>query len=463
MYGPPPDPRQAVIPTSVADEPMAWLACIAVGLALSAVAHFWKRPPQAARAFTFIVGQVTILTAPLAFLIDTHVYGSFPTIDKEGSLLFYMDGVHVRMLTDPLASISDPAAALIGVHVGHLWLSQTLDLLLSPFGAFNAQGMLYLILGWFCAWGLLRALCGDPRVAMALSMPYGMGLHVFRDLNWYTIEKAAIFCIPLYMWTLLCAARGKTRAVLAAAACYAGMCWLNLYLGLVCGVFAASTVASLALAAAAGAAQQETLKRTFAAAAASLLAAMPLAVWQAALMDAGPELATPDAFLWQRAALDSFTLLPLRWNRMELWAALSVPVLAASAAGFVTMARDSRVQLAMITAAVAAALSAGPAPLGGQNSFVNPVYMAARDVIPGFWRVAKPEVFFHVTWMLLIAVAAIRVEAWKPRRKVMAAVYVVIVLTWLTTVRTHPVYPPFTQTVESTLAPSWERGVFQDR
>lgn len=460
MYGPPPDPRQVLVPSSMADEPAAYVVCIAVGIALSAAA-LWRRPPESLRAMTFIIGQVTILTAPLAYLIDTHVYGSFPTIDKEGSILFYLDGVHLRMVADPVASLADPAAALIGVHVGHLWVSQAFDIALSSVGAFNAQGMLYLVVGWFCAWGLLRAACGDARVAMALAMPYGMGLHVFRDLNWYTIEKAAIFCLPLYMWAMIWAARDGRRGVLAAAACFAGMCWLNLYLGLVSGIFAATAVAAIAVAVARGRAQAGTLKRVFAAAAASLVAAMPLAVWQAALMDAGPTLATPEAFLWQRAALDSFTLLPLRWNRMELWAALSLPAVAAAAAGVVTMHRDQRVQLAVVAAAVATTLAAGPAPMGGQGTLTNPFYMAAREIIPGFWRVAKPEVFFHCTWMLILAVAAIRVAAWKPGKVAAAAIYAVIVVTWLATVRTHPVYPGFAEGVESNLAPTWHRGVFQ--
>ena len=44
---------------------------------------------------------------------DTWVYGSYPTIDKAGSMVFYLDGVHLRMLTDPAASLQDlPHASL---------------------------------------------------------------------------------------------------------------------------------------------------------------------------------------------------------------------------------------------------------------------------------------------------------------------------------------------------------------
>jgi hypothetical protein len=146
---------------------------------------------------------------------------------------------------------------------------------------------------------------------------------------------------------------------------------------------------------------------------------------------------------------------------MELWAALSLPAVAAAAAGVVTMHRDQRVQLAVVAAAVATALAAGPAPMGGQGTLTNPFYMAAREIIPGFWRVAKPEVFFHCTWMLILAVAAIRVAAWKPGKVGAAVIYAVIVVTWLATVRTHPVYPGYAKGIESSLAPTWHRDVFQ--
>ena len=79
-------------------------------------------------------------------------------IDKAGSLLFYLDGVHQRMLLHPWLSPGDPAARLIGVHVGHLWITEIFDLVYSPVGAFNAQALLYPALAWYGAWLLLRDL-----------------------------------------------------------------------------------------------------------------------------------------------------------------------------------------------------------------------------------------------------------------------------------------------------------------
>jgi hypothetical protein len=79
------------------------------------------------------------------------------------------------------------------VHLGHLWLVAALDLLGSTTAAFNGMALLSPALAWFAAFLLLRDLCGEPRVAMVLSFAWGTGLHVFRDLIWYTIEKAAIF------------------------------------------------------------------------------------------------------------------------------------------------------------------------------------------------------------------------------------------------------------------------------
>ena len=131
MYGPKADPRQRIAPVEVFDVPEAYLVCIGVGLVLS-LAALLRAPDVRLRAAAFILGQTILLTAPLAVFLDTWVYGSYPTIDKAGSMVFYLDGVHLRMLTDPAASLQDPAARLIGVHVGHLWVTEFFDVFLSP-------------------------------------------------------------------------------------------------------------------------------------------------------------------------------------------------------------------------------------------------------------------------------------------------------------------------------------------
>ena len=459
MYGPGPDPRQVLAPVLVYDDPWSHLICVGLGLGISALA-LWRRPPEALRYLALIVGQVIFLTAPLLWHLDRYVYGAFPTIDKEGSLLFYLDGVHLRMLAHPLLSPADPAARLIGVHVGHLWVTQFFDLFLSPVGAFNAQGLLYLVLGWWCAWLLLREVCSEPRVAFLLGFPFGMGLHVFRDLNWYTIEKAAIFWLPLYMWAVHRAWKRGGRWRYLPGLVFLGMAWTNLYLALVAGVFVALAVAWMA---AEVVRSRGTIhpgfRRVLHAASVSALALAPLALWQWALMQGGPQLGTPEQFLWERAALDGFSLAPLRWNRLELHRALNMVAVGLAVFGAVRLRHDRRVQFATAAGFILLALAIGPVLLPGP--VMNPVYMLAREVIPGFWRVAKPEVFFHATWMLMLCVAAVELVSFTTSRRGVGILYGLFVLAWLAMVRSHPAYPPMTMPIESRLSPNWAEGVFQ--
>lgn len=459
MYGPPPDPRQILAPVQLVDDPWSHLACILGGLALSAAAVLWKRPPRALRYLTFIVGQVTCLTAPLLVHLNRFVYGSFPTIDKEGSLLFYLDGVHLRMLLHPLSSPADPAARLIGVHVGHLWVTQIFDVFLTPLGGFNAQAFASLVLGWWAMWLLLKAVCGDERVALLLAFPFGMGLHVFRDLNWYTIEKAAVFWLPLFALALLRAWRDGGRWRWVPGLVFVAMSWMNLYMGMIAGFLAAA--AWLWLLAESLWKKERTLglRRVSHAGTVCLLLICPLLVWQWALMQGGPQLGTPERFLWERAALDGFSLVPLAWNRLEVHRALNLIGVGLALFGVVGSWSDRRVRFALATGLVAALISIGPVLLPGPVE--NPLYMLVRFVVPGFWRVAKPEVFFHVTWMLMLCVASLQLVKVCGRRGVYA-LYAIFFAGWLLMVRTHPAYPPMTQPQESTLSTGWQEDVFDD-
>ena len=50
---------------------------------------------------------------------------------------------------------------------------------------------------------------------------------------------------------------------------------------------------------------------------------------------------------------------------------------------------------ALLVGATFGALSLGPELLG----LANPLYLAAWWALPFFWRIAKPEVFFLVSWL----------------------------------------------------------------
>ncbi len=421
MYGPPPDPSQIYAPTGIWSAPGAWLACVVLGLALA-----WLVGPR--RPFLYVLGLVVALTAPLSTFLLTYVWGEFPTIDKAGSLLFYLDGVHWRFW-----DASDPAVRLIGVHMGHLWITAFFDLFMEPFAAFNAQAMLNLVLGWYCAYLLFEELSGDREVSLLMAFPFGMGLHLFRDINWYTIEKSGVYWIPLYAWALVRAYRRGGWWIGIAALVYVGTFFYNIYLGVLCAGIGALALFSRD-------------KRVAAAVVASAVAALPLVWLQARLLQGEGTLGDPETFLTQRAALDVVELWPPRWNRLEAWRALNVVALVIAAFGAI---QKKNLWLSGV-ALVFFVLSLGPTN--------NPVYLALAEV-PGFWRIAKPETFFHVTWLALLAIGARRFADAKPSRRALAGWGILFALGWLVSVRTHPVYPRFTMPIDLTLSDRWQRGV----
>ncbi len=422
--------------------PFAWVVCLAGGLGLSTLALV-GRLPAGARAFFFCLGQVVFWTAPLAGHLEPDLYGAFPTVDKSGSIAFYLDGVHRRLAAHPIASLSDPAVQLIGVHVGHLWIVEIFDTFLSTAGAFNAQALLYPTLGWWSA-ALFCSLLGCSWVTgIALGFGFGMGLHVFADLNWYTVEKAAVFVLALYAASLAKTLEGGRWWVLSVLAWL--LCTLmNWY---------------FALAAAFGAALLWACTRSaFMARAcgATALFALPLAWYQLQLLSGGAHPGNPDTYLHQRAALDVVSLTDGTWNRLEMWRALDPVFLGAACWGAWTTRRLAATHALLGMAGVFLLLSLGPFPFGAPN----PVWLGIRAVVPGFWRVAEPEVFFQGTILCAMAIGA-RALGPTPR----PWMYPVAVAIWAVSVASHPAFPGFSVFREPRLAPSWshQEAPVQDR
>ena len=127
--------------------------------------------------------------------------------------------------------------------------------------------------------------------------------------------------------------------------------------------------------------------------------------------------------------------------------------------GIVAGRKDGRIQLASACALVLFVLSLGP--YLGVASLENPLYFAARSVVPGFWRVAKPEVFFLGTWLLLSLIAAIQLARLRPSARTITVLYGIFVVAWLIMVRSHPAYPPMTLPKETRLDPNWAEKVFK--
>ncbi len=412
-YGPPPDLREQAVASGVADEPLAWGVCLVVGLAF-----FWL----GRRSRLALCSGVTVfLTAPALGMLPLAVWGAYPTIDKAGSLHFYALGAHLQAF-----DTSAVATQLIGVSMGHLWVTALFDLALSAFAAMNAQALLNVILGWWLA-SVLAAETGTPtRWALVAGFPMGMGLHMFRDIEWYTIEKSGTWPLTLYVLALIRASQRGGWWIPAAGLAYGWAFFYNAYWGVLGALVG-------------GAALLVGNRQTRLAVAAAALAGLPFLLLQLpALRNA--QLPAPAAFA-TRAALDVFapfgdTVWPPNWNRLELWSALDLVVTVAALATVVAAGRrwrapESRTTLMLAAGiAIVGVLAMGPA---------TPLWRGFAS-LPGLWRFAKPETFFHLVVLGSVVLAGRTLG--KERVPLWAVVLVQLGL-WVLLVRGHPVYPGF--------------------
>jgi len=465
--GPPPDPRIVSLPTGLADDPSGHALCI--GLALVALGVAWRCRSSVFRGAWAGLAVVVAFTSPWLAWTTRAWFGDFPTIDKEGSLLFFLDGVHLRLYLHPLSAPADDAVRLIGVHAGHLWVTEALATVLGPMGAFNAQWLLQAGLGWAAAAWAISVLTERrdggvrPWVAWVAAFPFGMGLHLFRDLNWTTVEKGGVAFIPLFIGCWVRSVRHGGWWTLAAAGTYLAMALYNLYFAVVCAVLGAVYLGVEAL----PRLGERRLKQVGMVALGCALVGVPVALAQLAIQAGGPALATPERFLWERAALDGFTLVPLRWNRLEVWRACNPVAVGLAMVGAWHGRRDPRVWRALVLGGVLFVVSLGPVLLPGDSprepTLTNPVYMALHAVVPGFWRLAKPEVFFQPVWLLTLVGAALGLQHVARRSCKNAVVLAVLLLAvWWPLVRGHAHFPGLSAPLDSALDPRWQDRVFED-
>jgi hypothetical protein len=418
MYGPPPDATQVLIAVPWT----AWAVSLVFGMLMLAAAVRFSG--QVRIAFATLAGT-TLLTAPMFGMIPVAVIGSYPTIDKAGSLHFFRESVHWH-----LWNAADPAVQLIGVHLGHLWVVELFIWAMPDWAGFNAESFLNLWLAWLCTskWLQHRSQVRGPRrgavaAAVILAIPFALNLHQFRDINWYTVEKTSIFVLPLW---LLCVDK---RRALAAALIGALAMFLNVYMGILIAAMGAWIVLGAVLRR-----RWDGVPQVLATAAGML----PFVMWQAVLMHGAHAPGSPEAFLHQRAALDVVSIVPWQWNRLEGWRTMNGLVLLLAFSWCVAAVRWRVSTRGGSLWALAGALVAVVIALGPTG---NPLYMALFDYVPGFWRVAKPETFFFIPWLLAVTAA---MEAIGPlSRRGVLLLGVVGVLGWFWGVRAHPVYPNF--------------------
>jgi hypothetical protein len=185
------------------------------------------------------------------------------------------------------------------------------------------------------------------------------------------------------------------------------------------------------------------------------LMALPLAALQFALMqNAAPS--DPQLYLEQRAALDILSLSDLHWNRLPLWRVVELMAFCYGIAAVIKYWSAPLVRLLAMVAAGLLLLSLGP---NITPTIQNPLFMAIWHVVPGFWRVAKPEVFFYGTWLLVLCCSSYGLSRSSifctVSKRMQVTIYCVTLVWWIFAVRNHEVFPGFSTPLESELGEVW--------
>lgn len=422
---PPFDPRQVEILPSIEHHMISMIAaCIFALLAY----RFAK-----VRLILGTLAASIALTTPFLGLSLESVWGAYPTIDKEGSLLFFRDGVHLQLF-----QFEDPAHRLIGFHLGHLWIAQFFAFFVPDYAAFNIQALLNIVLTWYCCTILLEEVGAKRLWAWLLASQLALHAHLFRDIQFYTIEKSALYGIPLFWFFFLRTQKNAPYSALGLALSFFLSSWINLYWG----IFEAFLCCGLLMV------HKEqitpTLKKGLIGCG---LMGIGIALYQWKLMHAGPSFSPESSFL-ERAALDRFSLWPLSWNRLPWFSSLP-PLLV----GLIIWKKNALHKRYIGIGLLFFLLSLGPYIFDG---LPNPLYMIIAR-LPGLWRFAKPEAFFFISFLCLLSVL-IHVRFERRTHYILALLFLI---QWIVSVRIQPEYPRFSQHIPSTLPQNWEKRIFR--
>ena len=436
--GPPVDPREIIYQASISQ----YAFSIVFGSIFLFISYRLRQKELLAK-FLFSLGSVFLLTAPWIGSISDAVIGAYPTIDKQGSLLFYLDGVHQRALLQPLHSLTDPAYRLIGFHVGHFWIVSFFDILLSPFAAYNAQMFVNLICNLYFGIILLEKMNVSSKKSIFFALILGLQLHVFRDIHWYTIEKSSLFWIFGFWIYIVELCKVKTNYPWwGLGILYFLSTWMNFYWGIVLAIL--GSLYAIQMLRAPFLQHLRFWKGILFCGILGLI----IGVIQLQLSDPHHSFASPAQFQ-ERAILDSFSLYPLHWNRMHIWQAINPVVLLLAGLA----CRQKMISMFEFILALGFFLLAlGPQIIG----LSNPIYLLL-SIIPGLWRLAKPEIFFLITYTLLIIWAG---RARLPSQLKSIAIFLMLLL-WLVGLRTSKAYPYLTEYIPGELPENWEQRFFK--
>jgi hypothetical protein len=410
------------------------------------------------------IGTLILITSPWFVTLHKAIIGAYPTIDKEGSLLFFEHGVHHLWFTTPEMPLEQTGLTLIGIHAGHLWITEFFHIFVPSFVAFNLQMMLHLglnvlsVLFWVDGWESIKEKEWQKWIVAIL---IGAQLHVFRDIHWYTIEKSALFPIFVFWGVLLRFYKADDNthskihwAWLPISYGFAGM--YNFYWAILLP-FVSLAYVDLRI-------FQTTSKRLK-----GLIGCMGIGLFmgwiQLSIQSTEHYFADVTAFQ-QRAGLDIFNVSTLDWNRMGFWKPLN-PLLIGM--GLMVLVRtpfyfkkstdhnetDDNQMGTHVTTTTNTLLSEWIPLMGvgilttllamGPNNslpFGNPVYEVFQW-LPGMWRFAKPEIFLLVPYAIL-ARAALNKD-WK------TWVWIAVVSIYVLGLYLSPAFPYTTEFVKGSL------------
>lgn len=462
--GPPIDKREILYIPTMYDH----LCTITISLLLLYLAYWlWQKQKYISNLNLFIISIVTVCvyTSPWLAISTKYVIGAYPTIDKEGSFLFYVDGVHIRSLLHPIDSLSDTSVQLIGFHMGHLWINQFFNVFLSGYAACNFQVLSNLVLNLYSCYLLLEVQQTTPAdnnpihtssdissrrkhlswSVFIISICFSLQLHIFRDIHWYTVEKSAIYPI-LFFWReiLLLEKNKKNRYLLGIYYFFAA--YINFYWAIVLGILGAFyTIKNIF--------QKNNTLNLYKNIAFCTCIGVLIGTYQMTLQQ--HPFATHAEFA-TRASLDILDITHLNWNRMEFWRAIH-PMILIFAGGSVVAIFFQKIQkntiqfkyldknktdnlFLIIIASIFTFLSFGPTLYG----YTNPIYSLFSQ-LPGMWRFAKPEIFFFIPYIIICIFSL--------QNKYLSNKYALFVLLCMQIYITHTSteYPYITQFIQSKL------------
>ena len=319
-----------------------------------------------------------IITFPLVgmcFVTDS-IIGAYPTIDKEGSLFFYRQGVHIDALLNPIEAMHSRGVQLIGFHTGHHWITQFFNLFFPLYIAYNLHVLCNFLLATVSMWTLLFFQDSDHSKAwnrIGFSILFGCGIHSYVDAHWYTIEKSALYILPIFYLCLVYIKKPLWTGIVFLISAY-----INLYFAIISGMLSLIYLGF----------HRNQWRQGIGIFATGVI----VLIYQGMLMNYSPISTTPEMYIEQRARFDSLHLFEFDWARIPLYLVINPIIL------WFGIRSPEKKQWELVAFLLFFVLSIGPCIYA---TIENPIYMIFATKIPFMWRFSEPEIFFHLCLLIL--------------------------------------------------------------